>query len=141
MVFSSAPFIFIFLPIVFLAYSAVPGLRGKNALLTIASLFFYAYGEPVFVLVMLASVILNYVFARLIAGKDAGAALPAGEHSSAQKAVLAGAVIFNLALIGVFKYAGFFVQTVNDVTGLGLHVPKIDFLSGYHSLPSRLSHT
>ena len=135
MVFSSAPFIFIFLPIVFLAYSAVPGLRRKNTLLTIASLFFYAYGEPVFVLVMFASVVLNYAFARIIAGKaaegelhagkDAEAEHPAVKHSSGQKSVLAFAVVFNLALIGVFKYAGFFVQTVNDVTGLRLHVPEI----------------
>ena len=67
MVFSSAPFIFIFLPVIFLAYSLIPGLRAKNVLLTLASLFFYAYGEPVFVLVMLASVVLNYLFAGLIA--------------------------------------------------------------------------
>ncbi len=53
MVFSSAPFIFIFLPVVFLAYSLTPGMRGKNVMLTIASLLFYAYGEPAFVLVML----------------------------------------------------------------------------------------
>ena len=117
MVFSSASFIFIFLPVVFLAYALTPGLRGKNVLLTLASLFFYAYGEPVFVLVMLASVALNYVFARLISGSDKG--------SAGQKMLLAVSVIFNLALIGVFKYAGFFVQTVNDVTGAGLHVPEI----------------
>ena len=116
MVFSSAPFIFIFLPAVFIVYALVPGLKGKNVLLTIASLFFYAYGEPVFVLVMLASVVLNYMFARMIAGTAA---------SSRRRAVLSLSVIFNLALIGVFKYAGFFVQTVNDVTGLSLHVPEI----------------
>ena len=116
MVFSSASFIFIFLPVVFLLYSLIPGLRGKNVLLTIASLLFYAYGEPVFVLVMLASVAANYVFARMIAGN---------ESSAFQKGVLAVSVVFNLGLIGVFKYAGFFVQTVNDVTGAGLHVPEI----------------
>ena len=141
MVFSSASFIFIFLPVVFLLYSLILGLRGKNVLLTIASLLFYAYGEPVFVLVMLASVAANYVFARLIAGGADGtssgsvisskAAAGAEKeeqkcgHSANQKLVLAVSVIFNLALIGVFKYAGFFVQTVNDVTGAGLHVPEI----------------
>lgn len=115
MVFSSAPFIFIFLPVIFLVYSILPGLRAKNVILTLASLFFYAYGEPLFVLVMLASVVLNYFLARLIAGRS----------TSIQKLVLAIAVIFNLALIGVFKYAGFFVETLNGVTGLGLTVPEI----------------
>ena len=118
MVFSSAPFIFIFLPVVFLAYSLIPGLRAKNVLLTLASLFFYAYGEPVFVLVMLASVVLNYLFAGLIAkGGD--------NHSNFQKGILAVSVICNLALIGVFKYAGFFVETLNGITGLSIHVPEI----------------
>ena len=148
MVFSSAPFIFIFLPLVFAAYALMPGLRAKNAMLTIASLFFYAYGEPLFVLVMLGSIVLNYILARMIAGADINApafhvsenkAASAGEagsadktaksagrmHTSAQRALLAVAVACNLLLIGVFKYAGFFVQTVNDVTGLGLRVPQI----------------
>ena len=116
MVFSSAPFIFIFLPVVFLAYSLIPGLKAKNVLLTLASLFFYAYGEPVFVLVMLASVVLNYFFARFIAGS---------ESKPFQKGVLALSVICNLALIGVFKYAAFFVETLNGVTGLGIRVPEI----------------
>lgn len=116
MVFSSAPFIFIFLPVVFIAYAAAPGLRGKNVLLTIASLLFYAYGEPLFVLVMLCSIVLNYIFAGMIAGTAS---------SEKRKAVLALSVIFNLALIGVFKYAGFFVETVNGVTGLSFHVPEI----------------
>lgn len=125
MVFSSAPFIFIFLPVVFLAYSAMPGLRAKNVLLTLASLFFYAYGEPLFVLVMLASVVLNYVFARIIAKKGAVNIGDTAYRSASQKMVLACAVIFNLALIGVFKYAGFFVETLNGITGLGLRVPEI----------------
>ena len=116
MVFSSAPFIFIFLPVVFLAYSLTPGMRGKNVMLTIASLLFYAYGEPAFVLVMLGSIVLNYAFARVIAfcGSAGG-----------RKAVLAISVIFNLALIGVFKYAGFFVETLNSAAGLSLPVPEI----------------
>ena len=148
MVFSSAPFIFIFLPLVFAAYALMPGLRAKNAMLTIASLFFYAYGEPLFVLVMLGSIVLNYILARMIAGADINApafhvsenkAASAGEagsadktaksagrmHTSAQRALLAVAVVCNLLLIGVFKYAGFFVQTINDVTGLSLRVPQI----------------
>lgn len=149
MVFSSAPFIFIFLPVVFLAYALMPGLKAKNAMLTIASLFFYAYGEPLFVLVMLGSIVLNYILARMIAGAAGNAApafnvsesnnnpvaesgsaeaavTPAGRtHTSAQRALLAAAVVCNLLLIGVFKYAGFFVQTINDVTGAGIPVPQI----------------
>ena len=65
MVFSSAIFLFAFLPIVLLLY-CLSGQRLKNGILLAASLLFYAYGEPKFVFVMLASIVLNYAFAMLI---------------------------------------------------------------------------
>ena len=83
MVFSSITFISIFLPVVFLLHWILPGIRAKNALLIAASLLFYAYGEPVYVLLMIASSFLNYVFGRLVAGGSEGG----------KKAVLAVAVV------------------------------------------------
>lgn len=65
MVFSSAVFVFAFLPIVLIGYYVVQS-RYRNALLLVASLLFYAYGEPKFVFVMLASILFNYGFALLI---------------------------------------------------------------------------
>ena len=147
MVFSSEPFIFIFLPVVFLLYSIVPGMRAKNVVLTIASLLFYAYGEPSFALIMVGSVVINYVLALVIAragGKASGPddaaagsveeAHAAGEagvsHTAAQKLLLAVTVVVNLGLIGVFKYAGFFVTSVNQALGTEYPVPAIDLPIG-----------
>ena len=63
MVFSSLVFLCIFLPIVFLGHTILPGIRAKNAMLLLASLVFYAYGEPVYVVLMIASALCNYLFA------------------------------------------------------------------------------
>lgn len=117
MVFSSLVFLCIFLPVVFGLYLITPSLKAKNALLIVASLLFYAYGEPIYVLLMIASSLLNYLFARIIANKDS-------------KLLLSLAVIVNLGLLGVFKYSGFLIQTVNSVFGIGLPVPQIELPIG-----------
>ena len=124
MVFSSASFIFVFLPVVFLLYSLLPGLKSKNILLTIASLLFYAYGEPTFVVIMVFSVFMNYLFARRISAIKTGSLEEAKKKKYARN-VCATCVGFNNAFIGVFKYAGFAVESLNAVTGLNLHVPEI----------------
>lgn len=114
MVFSSLTFLCIFLPAVFIIYSLVPNLRFRNALLIIASLVFYAYGEPVYVLLMIFSSVLNYIcalFVRTGRGKN--------------KAVLIISVVINLAILGVFKYTGFLVGTVNNLFSLSIPVPEI----------------
>ena len=66
MVFSSLTFLCIFLPVVLALYYLLPTLRIRNVLLIIVSLLFYAYGEPVYVLLMIASIIINYIFGRLL---------------------------------------------------------------------------
>lgn len=114
MVFSSPAFLFAFLPAVFLLERLVPGVKGKNLLLTVASLLFYAVGEPVYVLLLLASVLLNYTAGRLLAGPR----LP-------KKLVLGLTVALNLGLLSVFKYAGFAADTVNRLLGPSLPVPDI----------------
>ena len=116
MVFSSLVFVCVFLPVVFVLYTILPGLKTKNVLLIIASLLFYAYGEPVYVLLMLGSSVANYLFARLIAE---------GKTEKRKKVFLALAVILNLGVLGVFKYTGFLLESVNAVTGLSIPVPEI----------------
>lgn len=112
MVFSSLVFICIFLPVVLILHTAIPNRKVQNGLLLAASLLFYAYGEPVYVFLMLASTLLNYCFALLI-------------HHNRQKVWLALAVIVNLGLLGVFKYTGFLLSNLNAFLGLSLPVPQI----------------
>ncbi|MBQ1389983.1 MAG: MBOAT family protein [Clostridia bacterium] len=114
MVFSSTVFLFIFLPVSYLVYLLLPGIKSKNAWLIAVSLLFYAYGEPITVLLMVFSVLANYIFARIIASVKKG-----------RKAWLTCAVVFNLAILGVFKYAGFFVRTINSVLPVDIPVPNI----------------
>lgn len=112
MVFSSLTFLCIFLPIVFLLHLLAPGIRSRNAVLLIGSLVFYAYGEPVYVFLLIGSAGVNYVFARILDGRR-------------RRWILAAAVSLNLLLLVIFKYAGFLTQTLNLVTGLGIPVPQI----------------
>lgn len=112
MTFSSVTFLFLFLPAVFLLYQALPGLRAKNILLAAASVLFYAFGEPVYVLLLLFSVAVNYVLARVLARRSS-------------RALLAAAIGFNLLLLGVCKYAAFAAETLNLLPGVQLPVPQI----------------
>ena len=113
MVFSSIIFLFIFLPLVLAAYFLVPK-PWKNAVLLICSLFFYAWGEPVYVLLMMLSVGFNYVMGLDIARQQA-----AKRRRSAQFNLLL-TVVVNLFLLGFFKYSGFLIDTLNAVFSLHL---------------------
>ncbi len=114
MVFSSLVFLCIFLPAVFLSYTLVPSKRVKNGILIVTSLLFYAYGEPVYVFLMIGSTIVNYFFGLLVEKGKKGRRLKLG-----------AAVFLNLLLLGVFKYAGMAAETVNQLTGAGIPVPQI----------------
>ena len=116
MVFSSLAFICVFLPAVFLLHQVIPGFKGKNALLIIASLLFYAYGEPVLVALMIVSTLFNWMFGLLIGKTDA---------AGARKAWVAVAVVINLAFLGVFKYASMAVSTANALMGIAIPDPGI----------------
>ena len=107
MVFSSAVFVFAFLPIVLIGYYVVQS-RYRNALLLVASLLFYAYGEPKFVFVMLASILFNYGFALLIDYSN---------NRRVRKLVLWCAVLVNLGLLFEYKYFGFAQNILNKVLG------------------------
>lgn len=110
MVFSSITFVFFFLPIVLVVYYVVEWLKKRegnngiqNAILIFASILFYAWGEPVHVLLMIASIAINYFVGRII-----------GSTKKHWKWIpLAIGVFYNLGMIFLFKYQGFFAETVN----------------------------
>jgi len=107
MVFSSLEFLLRFLPAVLLLYFVVPA-RLKNPFLLIASLFFYAWGEPVYVVLMIVSCFVNYVL---------GLAIDRYKGATAAKAALVASIVANLLALGFFKYADFLIETVNKVFG------------------------
>ena len=108
MVFSCIYFLFCFLPIVLIVYFIVPK-RWKNLVLLLFSLFFYAWGEPVYVILMLLSILFNYVMGLDIAQRNAA------HRPKKAKASLIFTVVVNLFLLGFFKYAGFLIGTINDL--------------------------
>ena len=112
MVFSSMIFLCIFLPVTFGLHLLLPGMRAKNMLLVIASLLFYAYGEPVYVLLLIGSSFFNYLFAWLVE-RDPG-------H---KKVWVVAAVLANLAVLIIFKYTGFLISSFNSITGAAVPVP------------------
>ena len=105
MLFSSIPFLFYFLPIVLGLYFLVPRL-GKNLVLLLASLFFYWWGEPRYVVLMLATIVFAYICGLLI---------DRFRGTGWSKVFLAVSVAGELAVLGYFKYADFFLDTVNAV--------------------------
>lgn len=102
MIFSSVPFLVYFLPVVLLCYFAAPR-RFKNAVLLLASLFFYGYGEPVYLLLLGAAILAAYVLGLLIP-----------RHRWAFPL----SVCISLGFLGWFKYADFFIESFGAVTGL-----------------------
>lgn len=114
MVFSSLIFLWMFLPVVFVLYFTAKE-SYRNVILLIASLFFYAWGEPVYVFVMIISVLVNYVCGLKIGVED----------EKKRKIALTLGVVINLALLGVFKYSGFFTENVNAIFGLQVEVKKL----------------
>ncbi len=119
MVFSSVTFMSVFFPTVFLLHLILPDIRVKNALLIAASLLFYAYGEPVYVLLMLGSVFVNYLLG-MVCGKE----------GVLRKAGLITAVSWNIGLLVLFKYTGFLVQLLNDTGLTAFPVPQIELPIG-----------
>ena len=113
MVFSSPIFLFVFLPAVYLVYRLLPGIRSRNGWLALASLAFYAFGQPEYTLLLLASVLVNYLFGLwLMAGKG-------------KRLAMLGAAACNLLVLGAFKYLDFFLRTANQLAGLELPLTGI----------------
>ena len=103
MVFSSPVFIFLFLPIVYLSNLVIPK-RFSNVLLLVFSLLFYAWGEPLYLFLMILSGVVNYGLARWI------------DASTKRKVLyLVLAVVFNVGILVVFKYVDFLVLSINSL--------------------------
>ena len=114
MVFSSLVFLCVFLPVTYVLHLIIPSTKAKNVLLVIASLAFYAYGEPVYVLCMIFSAVLNYV-----------CALGIGNSDKRKKLILTINVALNLGVLVFFKYTGFLVEQLDGAFGLSIPVPQI----------------
>ena len=113
MIFSSIPFLYYFLPAVLAVYFLTPR-RGKNAVLLLASLFFYGWGEPKLLLLMVLTIAVFYLCGLAIG------------HSAAHKTLwLTVSVFAGAGLLGLFKYADFFITSVNAMTGLSMPLLKL----------------
>ncbi|MFC1958704.1 MBOAT family O-acyltransferase, partial [Chloroflexota bacterium] len=110
MVFSSLEFLFRFLPVALLLYFITPR-KLKNLLLLIASLFFYAWGEPVYVFLMIFSCVVNYALA-----------FPIDKYRGTAKSKIAliSSIVVSLSLLGFFKYADFLIININNIFGAGI---------------------
>ena len=115
MAFSSIPFLCAFLPVVFLIYCMLPSMKVRNFLLILVSLMFYAYGEGIYVCLMIGCAFLNYLFA--LANERCGAKMG--------KFLLVFVVMLNLGMLGMYKYAGMAVETLNRIAGLDWPVPSV----------------
>jgi alginate O-acetyltransferase complex protein AlgI len=123
MVFSSFTFLFRFLPVVLLCYYIAPR-RFRNFILLIASLIFYAWGEPIYVVLLLFSSVLDYTMGRLI-GR-----FQTVNRQTAKKLCLFGSLLGNLLLLGVFKYADFFISSWNGITGMDIALLELSLPVG-----------
>ncbi len=118
MLFSSAIFLFVFLPFTILIYYTVlrNNRRLQNIFLCILSIFFYAWGEPAFVFVMILSIIINYFFGLFIAQNSS---------QSKKKLAVTISVIINISFLFVFKYLPYTIENINLFVGTELPVPSI----------------
>ena len=123
MLFSSNVFLFAYLPIVLALYYISPR-KIRNLTLFVVSLVFYAWGEPVYVFLMLATILLNYIFGALIYNCQ--------RHGKSAKGYLIGGIAGNLLVLGFFKYAGFIMESLKAVLPFmqGVPVPNISLPIG-----------
>ncbi|MBO5414731.1 MAG: MBOAT family protein [Bacilli bacterium] len=116
MVFSSIPFIFFFLPVFLILYYLVP-YKVKNILLLIFSLIFYAWGEPIYILLMIFSSVVDYTNGRMIEKY-------AQNNQKRKNLFLIISIIVNLSLLGFFKYADFLIGSINSL--LNINIPLLE---------------
>ena len=115
MLFSSIPFLYYFLPAVVLVYFLVPRAL-KNTVLLLFSLVFYAWGEPKYVFLMIATIALFYA---------CGLAIEKAQTKKWKRVWLVTSVVISLGFLGIFKYADFFVESFNAATGLSIPLLRL----------------
>lgn len=116
MVFSSTIFLCVYLPLVLLGYYICPK-KGRNLFLLIASLVFYAWGEPKYVFLMIFSILVNYIFGRLMDKHR--------ENKKRLKLMLVLSVVIDIGLLSVFKYTDFIITNVNAIFGASFDLLNI----------------
>ena len=117
MVFSSLFFLFVFLPLNLLIYHLMPSMRAKNIVMTIFSLIFYAWGEPVYVFLLIGMAFADWLLAKYI-GRQA-------PRSGAAKFGVVLTCLVNLGLLGIFKYGTFFMENTHNLFGFPDQVLQI----------------
>ncbi|MDF1493353.1 MBOAT family protein [Caproiciproducens sp. CPB-2] len=116
MIFSSLFFIFVFLPVVLITYFLVPR-KFKNLCLFLFSLIFYAWGEPVYVFLMLFTTVFDYIAGYFISKYR--------DEKAKARVFLIISICVNLGLLGFFKYSGLLVETFNSVSGFSVPLPAV----------------
>ncbi|MBQ8883623.1 MAG: MBOAT family protein [Oscillospiraceae bacterium] len=116
MVFSSLTFLYFFLPITLLIYFVSPK-SIKNFILLVTGLFFYAWGEPIYVLIMILSAAIDYTAGRIMHWKD--------NNKTVRTICLIVSVLMNVGLLGIFKYSSFFITNINAVFGTSISDPQL----------------
>ena len=121
MIFSSLIFLYLFLPLCLLSYAAVRSVRSRNIVLIIFSLIFYAWGEPTRIIYLLLSALVNYI---------CGLGVGKIKTEWVRKIVLGISLIYNIGMIGWFKYSGFLMENINAIFGQHFPVPEVAQLVG-----------
>ncbi len=116
MVFSSLTFLYVFLPIVLVFYYIAP-MKGKNIIILISGIVFFAWGEPVYVLLMLFTTVVDYTAGMLITKFD--------DKPKMRTLFMILAVCINLGLLAVFKYSSFLIQNINNLFGTQIYDPQL----------------
>lgn len=119
MIFSSLIFIFLFLPLTLAGYYILPYTRNKNIFLLLVSLFFYAWGEPSYILLLPISVLINYSFGLIISNS-----------TRPKKLFFIFSIVFNVGLIVAFKYLPFLITNINSFLSINIPVPEVAFPLG-----------
>lgn len=116
MVFSNLLFLFIFLPLNLITYYLAKGTRLKNIVLIAFSLIFYAWGEPLWIGLLILSTLIDYVHAIYIEKSN---------NPKHKKYLLISDIVLNLALLGIFKYSSFFIENINYILSTSITIKSI----------------
>lgn len=121
LVFADLLFLYIFLPLNLILYFLSKNITYRNAVLIVFSLVFYAFGEPLWIILLIGSTLVDYFNGRVIE-ENRGKVLA--------KLALISSIVINLGMLGFFKYSGFLVENLNALTGLSLQVPQLQLPIG-----------
>ena len=124
MAFNDLSFVFIFFPIALLLHKLIPGIMGKNIVLLVLSLLFFAWGSPEYLFLLILLILFNYFTGLQMAQQKEN------EKPGAAKATLVSGVVVNLLLLGFFKYWGFVLENVNGLLGTSIPVRQLSMPMG-----------